>query len=228
MERFLRNPREPVDVPWSAPDSASPWPTPRPHVTSLAWRTPRSHEAERSPHSAHRRASARAPSGAVSRRRPGAPPVRSRGAVSRRRPGAHMFGRGPPGEARISRRWSLSRRTRHTRRTRRFQVTRRPAPRGSPRAGSPWMNPSPRALQSASVEPDTLRILLEDDDLVVVHKPSGMSSHRGWTREGPVALQSTRDLVGQHLFLAHRLDRSTSGVLVFTKSRDMFPFHSLH
>ena len=99
-------------------------------------------------------------------------------------------------------------------------MTRRPAPRGSPRAGSPWMNPSPRALQSASVEPDTLRILLEDDDLVVVHKPSGMSSHRGWTREGPVALQSTRDLVGQHLFLAHRLDRSTSGVLVFTKSRD--------
>jgi tRNA pseudouridine65 synthase len=70
------------------------------------------------------------------------------------------------------------------------------------------------------VEPDTLRILLEDDALVVVHKPSGMSSHRGWTREGPVALQSTRDLVGQHLFLAHRLDRSTSGVLVFTKSRD--------
>jgi len=54
---------------------------------------PRSHEAERSPHSAHRRASTRAPSGAV----------------SRRRPGAHMFGRGPPGEARISRCWSPSR-----------------------------------------------------------------------------------------------------------------------
>ncbi len=82
------------------------------------------------------------------------------------------------------------------------------------------MEPAPCALQSRSVEPDTLRILLEDDALVVVHKPSGMSSHRGWTREGPVALQSTRDLVGQHLFLAHRLDRSTSGVLVFTKSRD--------
>lgn len=76
------------------------------------------------------------------------------------------------------------------------------------------------ALHWRAVEPDALRILLEDDALVVVHKPSGMPSHRGWTKEGPVALQSTRDLVGQHLFLAHRLDRSTSGVLVFTKSSE--------
>ncbi|MGB1698667.1 MAG: RluA family pseudouridine synthase [Nannocystaceae bacterium] len=70
------------------------------------------------------------------------------------------------------------------------------------------------------MDADELRILYEDDAVVVVHKPTGMSSHRGWTRDGPVALQTTRDLVGQHLFLAHRLDRGTSGALVFTKSRE--------
>lgn len=68
------------------------------------------------------------------------------------------------------------------------------------------------------MDPDRLHALYEDDALLVVHKPSGMASHRGWSRDGPVALQTARDLCGAHLHLAHRLDRGTSGALVFTKS----------
>lgn len=68
------------------------------------------------------------------------------------------------------------------------------------------------------MDPDHLHTLYEDDSLLVVHKPSGMASHRGWSRDGPVALQTARDLCGVRLHLAHRLDRGTSGALVFTKS----------
>lgn len=71
----------------------------------------------------------------------------------------------------------------------------------------------------ARLDPDTLACLFEDDHLFVAYKPSGMAAHRGWTREGPVALQTARDMAGTHLYLAHRLDRATSGALVFTKSQ---------
>ncbi len=60
-----------------------------------------------------------------------------------------------------------------------------------------------------------LHILFCDDSLVAINKPAGMSVHRGWDRAGEVALQRLRDQLGQHLYPIHRLDRATSGVLLF-------------
>ncbi|ADN75153.1 tRNA pseudouridine synthase C [Ferrimonas balearica DSM 9799] len=67
-----------------------------------------------------------------------------------------------------------------------------------------------------------IEILYQDDHLVAVHKPSGLLVHRSWLdrHETQFAMQMTRDAVGCHVFPVHRLDRPTSGVLLFTKSAE--------
>ncbi len=60
-----------------------------------------------------------------------------------------------------------------------------------------------------------LPILFADDDLVIVDKPSGLLVHRGWGDDEVVAMTLVRDAVGKHVHPVHRLDRGTSGVLVF-------------
>ncbi len=65
-----------------------------------------------------------------------------------------------------------------------------------------------------------LEILHQDEALVAVDKPSGMPVHRGWARDGLPALQALRDQLGRHLYPVHRLDRATSGVLLFALSRE--------
>lgn len=47
------------------------------------------------------------------------------------------------------------------------------------------------------------------------NKPSGMLTHRGWDRDPWVAMTVVRDRVGQFVHPVHRLDRATSGVLLF-------------
>lgn len=64
-----------------------------------------------------------------------------------------------------------------------------------------------------------VRILYRDEWLAVAHKPSGLSVHRGWDRAPQVAMLLVRDLLGQHVWPVHRLDRSASGVLVFALDR---------
>ena len=61
-------------------------------------------------------------------------------------------------------------------------------------------------------------ILYVDDDVVVVNKPSGLLVHRGWDNDDDVALFRVRDAVGQHVHPVHRLDRGTSGALLFARS----------
>jgi tRNA pseudouridine65 synthase len=63
-----------------------------------------------------------------------------------------------------------------------------------------------------------IELLHVDDDLVVANKPSGLSVHRGWDDDRDVALFRVRDAVGQHVYPVHRLDRGTSGVLVFART----------
>ena len=69
----------------------------------------------------------------------------------------------------------------------------------------------------------TLRILYRDDRIVAVHKPSGMYTHRNeWTRpEDSIALQTLRDQLGCYVYPVHRLDRATSGVLLFALDAEM-------
>jgi tRNA pseudouridine65 synthase len=62
-------------------------------------------------------------------------------------------------------------------------------------------------------------VLHETESWVVVAKPSGIAVHRSAHVGDDVALlQLVRDQVGMHLHPVHRLDRPTSGCLVFAKS----------
>jgi len=79
--------------------------------------------------------------------------------------------------------------------------------------------PSPPQSEPEMAAPVAeLTILYEDEQLVCVNKPSGMLVHRGWGKDGVPALQVLRDQLGEHLFPVHRLDRATSGALLFAKS----------
>ncbi|MCG8476424.1 MAG: pseudouridine synthase [Cytophagales bacterium] len=65
-----------------------------------------------------------------------------------------------------------------------------------------------------------LEIIYEDEELVAINKPAGLLVHRTALdrREKEFAMLMLRDQIGQHVFPVHRIDRPTSGVLLFTKS----------
>jgi len=61
-----------------------------------------------------------------------------------------------------------------------------------------------------------LPILLQDEHLVAIHKPPGLLMHRSpISRDTVFVLQTLRDQIGQRVYPVHRLDRATSGVLLF-------------
>lgn len=64
---------------------------------------------------------------------------------------------------------------------------------------------------------EALPILYRDAAVIAVHKPSGLLVHRsGLDRhETRFALQILRDQIGCHVWPVHRLDKGTSGVLLF-------------
>lgn len=55
---------------------------------------------------------------------------------------------------------------------------------------------------------------------MAVAKPSGLAVHRGWARDPAYAMTLVRDRLGRWVYPVHRLDRATSGVLVFALDRD--------
>ena len=62
-----------------------------------------------------------------------------------------------------------------------------------------------------------MEILYHDEHVVAVCKPSGLLVHRSSIdrRETRFALQEVRDLLGRRVYPVHRLDKPTSGVLLF-------------
>lgn len=66
-----------------------------------------------------------------------------------------------------------------------------------------------------------LTVLYRDEYLAVIDKPAGLLVHRSVLdrHETQFAVQMLRDQIGQQVFPAHRLDRGTSGVLVFALDR---------
>ena len=66
-----------------------------------------------------------------------------------------------------------------------------------------------------------LVILHACDDMVAVAKPSGMVVHRGWAEDDDVLLDRVRARFGPSTSPAHRLDRGTSGVIVFARSSEV-------
>ena len=65
-----------------------------------------------------------------------------------------------------------------------------------------------------------LEIIFQDEYLIAINKPAGLLVHRTpMARDATAhALQMLRDQIGRRVYPAHRLDRKTSGVLVFSFS----------
>jgi tRNA pseudouridine65 synthase len=63
-----------------------------------------------------------------------------------------------------------------------------------------------------------IALLYVDEHLVVADKPSGLLVHRGWDNDDDVAMFRVRDAIGEHVFPVHRLDRGTSGALLFARN----------
>ena len=68
------------------------------------------------------------------------------------------------------------------------------------------------------VEPQAhpLAVLHRDELCVIVDKPAGLASHRGWSNDDDALLQRVRDQMGQWVYLVHRLDRGASGCVLLT------------
>ncbi|MFZ4537496.1 tRNA pseudouridine(65) synthase TruC [Propionivibrio sp.] len=70
---------------------------------------------------------------------------------------------------------------------------------------------------------EELPILYYDEHLIAIDKPAGLLVHRTVLdrHETRFAVQLLRDQIGQHVYPVHRLDRGTSGVLLFALSREI-------
>ena len=68
-----------------------------------------------------------------------------------------------------------------------------------------------------------LEILYRDEDLIAINKPHGLLVHRSSIAAdtSEFALQLLRDQIGQAVYPAHRLDRKTGGVLLFSLNKAM-------
>jgi len=74
-----------------------------------------------------------------------------------------------------------------------------------------------------------LEILYQDEYLVAINKPSGLLVHKSPIdrHETQFALQLVRDQIGQYVYPIHRLDKPTSGVLLFALTSEMAQTMSL-
>ena len=74
-----------------------------------------------------------------------------------------------------------------------------------------------RALNGA------IGVLYEDGELLAVNKPAGLLVHKSKIAndETDFLLDRIKEQAGANLYLAHRLDRATSGVLLLAKSREI-------
>ena len=72
-------------------------------------------------------------------------------------------------------------------------------------------------------EKPVLNVLYQDEYLVAVDKPAGLFVHRSYMDKDEIyfALQLVRDQIGKYVYPVHRLDRPTSGVLLFALTKEV-------
>ncbi len=71
-----------------------------------------------------------------------------------------------------------------------------------------------------TAEPAAVVVVHRDDEIVVVDKPSGLCVHPNRGTDRYALLHQVRDAVGQYVWPVHRLDRATSGPVVFALSKE--------
>jgi tRNA pseudouridine65 synthase len=82
--------------------------------------------------------------------------------------------------------------------------------------------PDRAAMQNRRMSSLPLRLLHMDADLVAIDKPAGLLVHptRLDAHEEVTALKLLRDQLGERVSPLHRLDKATSGVLLFARSAE--------
>ena len=71
---------------------------------------------------------------------------------------------------------------------------------------------------------EPLSVLWLDEHIVAVDKPAGMLVHRAADEpDSDIVLQTLRDQIERHLYPVQRLDKLTSGVLVFALEKSVAP-----
>ena len=85
------------------------------------------------------------------------------------------------------------------------------------------MRQAPRTspLSPPRVNREPVQVLFHDAALLAVNKPSGLITHRGWANDRDNALRRARALADAYVYPVHRLDRGTSGVLLFALSAEL-------
>ena len=70
---------------------------------------------------------------------------------------------------------------------------------------------------------EELDIIFQDKFLIAVHKPAGLLVHKSPIdkHETRYAMKILRDQIGQWVYPAHRLDKPTSGLLLFALHKDI-------
>ncbi|MDT9000513.1 pseudouridine synthase [Paucibacter sp. APW11] len=81
---------------------------------------------------------------------------------------------------------------------------------------------SAEAVLDAVADDAALPIVYQDEHLVAIDKPPGLLVHRSGldAQEERFALQLLRDQLGRPVWPAHRLDKGTSGLLLFALDAD--------
>jgi tRNA pseudouridine65 synthase len=74
-----------------------------------------------------------------------------------------------------------------------------------------------------SIQKSDLEVVYQDAHLIAINKPSGLLVHKSPIdrRERHFALQMLRDQIGAYVYPVHRLDKPTSGVLLFALDKEM-------
>ena len=78
-------------------------------------------------------------------------------------------------------------------------------------------------MQTESSQTETLEILYQDESLIAIHKPAGLLVHKSPIdkHETRYAMKILRNQINQWVYPVHRLDKPTSGVLLFTLSSEL-------
>jgi 23S rRNA pseudouridine1911/1915/1917 synthase len=79
--------------------------------------------------------------------------------------------------------------------------------------------------ESKVIPPLGIKIIFEDDDLIVVEKPAGLLTIASETEKTKTAYYQLNEFfklrtprIRERIFIVHRLDRDTSGLIVFAKN----------
>src|SRR3954470_2910485 len=91
------------------------------------------------------------------------------------------------------------------------------------RASGGWHSTSKASSAATpSSMPEVLRILHHDHELVAIDKPAGLLVHPSAldAHEERTAMQLLRGQLGEHVWPLQRLDKATSGVLLFARNAE--------